>query len=157
MTRIFQISLAIEAFLNVVGAAPFVLYPEWCLSFAVADNSTTGTPNVPPSSALLWQVYGVLVLALTVPLILCIPNSKAVAEKRRIVFQTLIAGEVFIEALLFQHISKPDESGFTPTALILSAVFLIPALSWHAFATYVNPDLMQSDEESLTKSAKKIR
>ncbi|KAI0840364.1 hypothetical protein F5Y06DRAFT_238353 [Hypoxylon sp. FL0890] len=154
MTRVFQIGLAIEAFLNIVGALTFVLYPEWCLSFAVADDSTTGTVDVPPSSAVLWQIYGVLVLALTVPIIQCIPNSETVAEKRRIVFQTLIAGEVFIEAILLWHITQPKKSGFTLTALVLSAVNLLPALSWHTFAIYVKPDLIQSNDKP-TKSAKK--
>ncbi|OTA95656.1 hypothetical protein M434DRAFT_184540 [Hypoxylon sp. CO27-5] len=151
MTRIFQIGLAIEAFLNITGALTFVLYPEWCLSFAVAD-STTG---VPPSSAVLWQIYGVLVLALTVPIILCIPNSEAIAEKRRVVFQTLIAGEVFIEAVLLWHITQPEKSGFTLNALVLSAVNLLPALSWHTFAVYIKPDLIRSEDGLSTKSTKK--
>lgn len=152
MTRVFQIGLAIEAFLNIAGALTFVLYPEWCLSFAVADDSTTG---VPPSSAVLWQIYGVLVLALTVPIVLCIPNSEAVAEKRRVIFQTLIAGEVFIEAVLLWHITRPEKSGFTLNALVLSAVNLLPALSWHTFAIYIKPDLIQSEDGLSTKSAKK--
>ncbi|KAI1204374.1 uncharacterized protein F4807DRAFT_335707 [Annulohypoxylon truncatum] len=157
MTRVFQFGLAIEAFLNIVGAVPFVLYPEWCLSFAVADRSTAGAPAVPPSSAMLWQIYGVLVLSLTVPLILCIPDSSAVTEKRRLIFQTLISGEVLIEAILLRHISQPEKSGFTLTSLSLSAFFLLPALSWHTFATYVKPDLMSSDRFPSAKPPKKIR
>ncbi|KAI1143715.1 hypothetical protein F5Y05DRAFT_3943 [Hypoxylon sp. FL0543] len=154
MTRVFQIGLAIEALLNIFGAVTFVLYPEWCLSFAVTDDSTTDSPNVPPSSTVLWQIYGVLVLALTVPIILCIPDSEAVAEKRRIVFQTLITGEIFIEAVLLWHITQPEKSGFTLTALVFSAVNLLPALSWHTFAIYIKPGLIQSNNMS-TKSAKK--
>ncbi|KAI0887654.1 uncharacterized protein GGS22DRAFT_112534 [Annulohypoxylon maeteangense] len=157
MTRAFQFGLAVEAFLNIVGAVPFVLYPEWCLSFAVANRSATGAPDVPPSSAVLWQIYGVLVLSLTVPLVLCIPDSNAVADKRRIVFQTLIAGEVLIEAILLRHISQPEKSGFTLTSLLLSAFFLLPALFWHTFATYVKPDLMSSDRFPSAKPAKKTR
>ncbi|KAI2615258.1 hypothetical protein GGR54DRAFT_304460 [Hypoxylon sp. NC1633] len=155
MTRIFQFGLAIEAFLNIIGATPFVLYPEWCLSFAVAADSKSGGSRVPSSSALLWQLYGVLVLALTVPTVLCIPNSEAVAEKRRITFQTLIAGEVFLEGVLLSHIFQPADSGFTSTSLILSAIFLLPALSWHTFAVYVKPDLMKADGGLPTKSTKK--
>ncbi|KAI1393273.1 uncharacterized protein F4822DRAFT_384138 [Hypoxylon trugodes] len=152
MPSIIQFGLVIEAILNIVGAIPFVLYPEWCLSFAVATNAETGTPTVPPSSALLWQVYGVLVLALTVPLILCTPDSKAASEKRHIIFTTLLAGEVFIEAILLWHISQPDKSGFTLTSLVLSSLFLLPALSWHAYVTYINPNLVN---ELSNKSVKK--
>ncbi|KAI1451150.1 hypothetical protein F5Y02DRAFT_18427 [Annulohypoxylon stygium] len=153
MTRVFQVGLAIEAFLNFAGAVPFVLYPEWCLSFAVADEYS----DVPRSSSVLWQIYGVLVLSLTVPLISCIPDSEGVAEKRRIIFQTLIAGEVLIEAVLLQHISNPEMSGFTLTSLSLSAVFLLPALSWHIFATYIKPGLMNSDRFPSAKPPKKTR
>ncbi|XXH04480.1 hypothetical protein Hte_010896 [Hypoxylon texense] len=155
MTRIFQIGLAIESFLNIVGAVPFVLYPDWCLSFAVAADPETGASSVPPSSAVLWQFYGVMVLALTVPLIQCIPDSEAVAEKRRIIFQTLIAGEVLLEAVLLWHAARPAQSGFTLTALLLSAVNLLPALSWHSFVVYINPGLMRSDDEAAAKSGKK--
>ncbi|KAI6085529.1 hypothetical protein F4821DRAFT_240372 [Hypoxylon rubiginosum] len=155
MTRVFQIGLAIESFLNIVGAVPFVLYPEWCLSFAVAADPKTGAPSVPPSSAVLWQFYGVMVLALTVPIIQCIPNSNAAAEKRRIIFQTLIAGEVFLEAVLLWHSTRSQQSGFTLTALLLAAVNLLPALSWHSYVVYVKPDLMQSGGEASIKSGKK--
>ncbi|KAI4863929.1 hypothetical protein F4820DRAFT_352660 [Hypoxylon rubiginosum] len=156
MTRVFQIGLAIESLLNIAGAVPFVLYPDWCLSFAVAAaDPKTGAPSVPPSSAVLWQFYGALVLALTVPLVQCIPDSDAAAEKRRIVFQTLIAGEVLLEAVLLWHAARPEPSGFTLTALLLSAVNLLPALSWHSFVVYVKPGLMQSGGEALAKSGKK--
>ncbi|KAI0180635.1 hypothetical protein GGR52DRAFT_253648 [Hypoxylon sp. FL1284] len=157
MTRTFQIGLAIESFLNIIGAAQFVLYPDWCLSFAVARGPKLGTAIVPPSAAVLWQVYGAMVLALTVPLIQCIPNSKAVAEKRRITFQTLIAGEIALESLLVWHATRPDQSGFTSTALWLSAVNLVPALTWHSFVVYVKPGMMQSTDEAPTKPSKKRR
>ncbi|KAI1763059.1 hypothetical protein GGR53DRAFT_498790 [Hypoxylon sp. FL1150] len=154
MTRVFQIGLAIESFLNIVGALLFILYPEWCLSFVVAADPETSSTSVPSSSAVLWQFYGAMVLALTVPIIQCIPNSEAVAEKRRIVFQTLIAGEVLLEAVLLWHSTRSEQSGFTLTALLLAAVNLLPALAWHSFVVYVKPRLMQSDEAP-AKSAKK--
>ncbi|KAK6949862.1 hypothetical protein Daesc_008185 [Daldinia eschscholtzii] len=155
MTRIIQYGLAIEAILNIAGAILFILYPNWCLSFAIAPSPKNITSGIPPSSALLWQVYGALVLALTVPLVLCIPDSKAIAEKRRIVFATLIAGEVFLEAILLWHVFQPDNSGFTSTSLILSAAFLLPALSWHTFAAYIRPGLMNSDSGPSTGATKK--
>ncbi|KAI0382768.1 hypothetical protein F5Y04DRAFT_43233 [Hypomontagnella monticulosa] len=157
MTRVFQLGLAIEAVLNIAGAAPFILNPEWCLSFAIAPDPISGVSSVPPSSAILWQVYGALVLALTVPLIQCIPDSRAAVEKRRIVFQTLLAGEVFLEALLWSHIYQRDKSGFSLTALVLSAVFLLPALSWHAFAVYIMPSLLQNESSLPSKASKKTR
>lgn len=137
MTWIFQVGLAIESGLNILGAGSFILYPEWCLSFVVS------TKSVPLSAAILWQIYGILVLALTVPLLLCIPDSSSVFEKRRIVFQTLVAGEVGLLTLLLWHARNPQNSGITWAGLVISAGFLLPALIWHSFATWVNPALMR--------------
>ncbi|KAF3005281.1 hypothetical protein E8E14_007792 [Neopestalotiopsis sp. 37M] len=123
MTRIFQISLLTEAFLNIAGALLFVLRPSWCLSFALAS------PNEPvPTSAS----------------VLC----RAVFERRDIVFKTLATGEVALIAILLASTMKPeDRTGFSHAALFTSSVFLLPALAWHSFAIWVRPDLMRVHNE----------
>jgi hypothetical protein len=148
MTRIFQIGLLTEAFLNIAGALLFVLRPSWCLSFALAS------PNepVPTSASVLWQVYGGLVLALTLPILLVVHESpgqsRAVFERRDIVFKTLATGEVALIAILLASTMKPeDRTGFSHAALFTSSVFLLPALAWHSFAIWVRPDLMRVHNE----------
>ncbi|ORY63274.1 uncharacterized protein BCR38DRAFT_486023 [Pseudomassariella vexata] len=137
MTWVFQLGLTIESVLNILGAGTFLLYPEWCLSYTVS------TPKVPASAATLWQTYAVLVLALTFPILLCIPNSKGVFEKRKIIFETLVAGEVALVGLLLWHAVKPaEESGFMRSGLILATLNLLPALTWHSFCIWGVPGLM---------------
>lgn len=148
MTRIFQIGLLTEAFLNISGALLFILRPSWCLSFALSSDNT-----VPESAAVLWQVYGGLVMALTLPILLVVPESpeqsRFVFGKRDIVFKTLAAGEVALLAILLWNAMKPEQkSGFSHAALLTSSVFLLPALAWHSFAIWVRPGLMYVGNES---------
>lgn len=96
MAWVLQVGLAIESFLNILGASTFLLFPDWCLSFAIS----TQAGKVPASTATLWQTYAMLVLALTYPLLGCIPNTPGVFYKRRIIFETLAAGEIGLIGLL---------------------------------------------------------
>ncbi|KAK9423832.1 hypothetical protein SUNI508_03848 [Seiridium unicorne] len=145
MARTFQIGLLIEALLNISGSILFILCPYWCLSFAIDTNDYP----VPASAAVLWQIYGGLVLALTVPILTVIPeSSRAVFEQRDIIFKTLIAGELALIGVLAWNAGKMEErSGFTPTSLLTSAVFLLPALAWHSYAVWIRPDLMRSEDD----------
>ncbi|KUI69547.1 hypothetical protein VM1G_05262 [Cytospora mali] len=146
MTWVLQIGLAIESFLNIVGASTFLLFPDWCLSFAISNPAG----DVPASAATLWQAYAVLVLALTYPLLACIPNAPGVFHKRKIIFQTLAAGEVGLIGLLLWHATKgEDESGFTQQALLLASVNLVPALTWHGVVAWLWPSLMKETEPGL--------
>lgn len=148
MTRTLQIALLTESFLNISGSILFILKPTWCLSFVMTSKEQT----VPASAAVLWQVYGGLVLALTVPLLLAVPGGSTksekatVFEKRDIVFKTLAAGEVILIAILAWNASKPQEgSGFTRFGLLTTLFFLLPALTWHSFAVWVTPSLLRSE------------
>ncbi|ROW01271.1 hypothetical protein VMCG_05857 [Cytospora schulzeri] len=146
MTWVIQVGLAIESFLNILGACTFLFFPDWCLSFAVS------TPNgdVPASAATLWQTYAMLVLALTYPLLSCIPNTPGVFYKRKIIFETLAAGEIGLIGLLLWHAAKSDEeSGFSTHVLLLAAINLVPALTWHGVVAWLKPSLMRETEHNL--------
>lgn len=151
MTRIFQAGLVIEAFLNLVGCAAFMLSPSWCLSFVITSAAPNKPNTVPASTAVLWQVYGGLVLALTVPILLVIPESHAVFEKRELIFKTLVAGEIILIGVLGWHglglSGHDEEGGFSRVGLLISAAFLLPALTWHSFTVWVRPDLMRSERD----------
>ncbi|KAH6660825.1 hypothetical protein BKA67DRAFT_66721 [Truncatella angustata] len=153
MTRIFQIGLLTEAFLNISGSLVFLRYPLWCLSYMLPQSTTGKTTTVPASAAVLWQIYAGLVLALTVPILMVVPESRAVYEKRDLVFKTLTAGEVALVGILGWHglgFSEEQEGGFSRAGLLTTASLLLPALTWHSFAVWLRPDLMRP--ESSTKS-----
>lgn len=138
MTWIIQVGLAVESVLNILGAGTFLLFPDWCLSFGVSGGA------VPASAATLWQVYAVLVLALTYPLLASIPNTPGVFHKRSIIFQTLAAGEIGLASLLLWHAARgEEESGFAPRVLRLAAASLGPALAWHTGVVWLWPSLMR--------------
>ena len=153
MTRIFRFGLATEVVLNVGGAFAFVAWPEGCLARVAPAAQVT------PLAALLWQLYGALVLALSVPLVLCLPDGQpAVYEKRRIVFTTLAAGEIAIIALFLRHAAldaPAADAGMAPAALLAMAAFLLPALTWHTFALFARPLLMRPAAGTPSSEGKK--
>ena len=158
MTRIFRFGVATEVVLNVGGALAFVAWPEACLACAAPAAQVT------PLAALLWQLYGALVLALSVPLALCLRDADAVRraaviyERRRIVFTTLAAGEIAIIALFLRHAALPpgpDDPPVPPRGLLAMVAFLLPALAWHSFALFARPSLMQPVAETPGPEGKK--
>ncbi len=146
MPKLIQYALAAESFMNLLGAVPFLLYPEWCLSYVVDPSSDSiNNPAVHPGSATLFQVYACLVIALTAPLLICIPESPGVAYKRVIMFQTLAVGEALLITLLLWKANDAKHSGYTQSGLILSAMSLTPYLLWRAYTLFVRPDWFRSD------------
>ncbi|KAH8653832.1 hypothetical protein BX600DRAFT_471735 [Xylariales sp. PMI_506] len=164
MTSIFQLAVIIESILNFAGAYFFIFHSEWCLSFvlsptaaaaaaAAASNTATAVTiaDVPPSTALLLQTYGVLVFALTIPLLLAYSDAgegedggaSAVFYRRDIVFKTLAAGEAGLILLLRFRAAAPQPTGFTEAAGFLTPLGLVPALAWHTYVFLVSPGLMQ--------------
>ncbi|KAF2396330.1 hypothetical protein EJ06DRAFT_559905 [Trichodelitschia bisporula] len=108
MTKVIQRALAIEVAFKLSGATIFILFPEWCLS----------------------HTFGLLVSALTLPLLLCIPESPNAAANRALTYKTLGVGEVALVALFLGKALKPKSSGFSTEGLMLSASTLVPLLAW---------------------------
>lgn len=110
MTSLIRFALATEAVFNVLGAVILIVFPQGCLSLAVASSD-----SISGSAALLCQVFGAMVLSLSVPLFLCIPDSAAVYEKRRIVYKTMAAGEIACKwiALILILVSPPKTGGLS--------------------------------------------
>lgn len=89
MASVIRFALANEAVFTVLGAVILIVFPRGCLSLAVASPA-----SITGSAALLCQVFGAMALSLSVPLFLCIPDSTAVYEKRRIVYKTMAAADI---------------------------------------------------------------
>ncbi|KAK7736552.1 hypothetical protein SLS53_006984 [Cytospora paraplurivora] len=146
MTWTFQVGLAAESFLNILGASLFLLFPDWCLAFAISPQAG----DVPTTAAILLQTYAVMILTLTYPLLACIPNSPSAFLKRKIIYETFAAGEIGLIGLLLWHSTKREqESGFAPHVLLLAAVSLVPTLAWHLAVVWLWPSLMRGTEQNL--------
>ncbi|KAK8110999.1 uncharacterized protein PG998_007456 [Apiospora kogelbergensis] len=139
MGSIIQFALVTEAVFNVLGALLFIVFPQSCLSHAVSSSSP-----IPGCAALLCQVFGAIVLSLSVPLLLCVPESNAVYEKRRIVYKTMAAGEIAFIILFLRASQDYVETGFTPEFLTKSVMAFAPALAWHSYAVFINPAIMRT-------------
>lgn len=125
MTRTLQVGLSIESILNILGATTFLFFPEWCLCFAIPAQGG----GVPASTATLWQTY---------PLLSCIPNTPGVFYKRKLIFETLVSGEIGLIGLLLWHAAQSNEDGgFSTQALLLAAINLVPALTWHTVVAWL--------------------
>ncbi|KAK7935049.1 hypothetical protein PG985_000544 [Apiospora marii] len=139
MASLIRFALATEAVFNVLGAVILIVFPQGCLSLAVASSA-----SISGSAALLCQVFGAMVLSLSVPLFLCIPDSTAVYEKRRIVYKTMAAGEIAFIILFLRASQDYEKTGFTPEFLTRSVIGFAPALAWHSYAVFVNPAIMRT-------------
>ncbi|KAK6833118.1 hypothetical protein PG990_002078 [Apiospora arundinis] len=139
MASLIQFALVTEAVFNILGALLFIVFPQSFLSHAVLSPST-----VPGCAALLCQVFGAMILSMSVPLLLCVSDSTAVYEKRRIVYKTMAAGEIAFIILLLRASQDYMETGFTAESLTMSVMAFAPALAWHSYAVFVNPTIMRA-------------
>lgn len=134
---VMRYALAIEAGFNIVGATGMILYPSRFLSPMVTNQS-----QVSAASASLVQWVGGLLFVLTVPILLCTPNTRRAIESRPTVYYTLLAGEgTLIPILLYQAAAAPD-SGLTPKALLLFSSGLVMPLAWRLFVLFKRPEWM---------------
>lgn len=142
MSSIFRRALIIEAAANIIGGVGFLFFPEWCLSKVIPPNQSQSIlgPVIPQSTVTLLQTFATMIFALTVPLVICIPDYSGVAQRRSLTYLTLLAGEVFLTGLLIWKASQGEEkSGFTDFCLLLStSVLTLPAL-WRIWVFTVKP------------------
>jgi hypothetical protein len=143
MPSAIQYALGIEAFVNVASSTAFIFYPKICLSKALT------TTTVPPSTTTLLQAVGTLVYALTVPLLLCLPDGPHAAHTRKIVYYTLGAGEAFLIPLfLYKGLAGEVDNGFGDRFMVAAAANLAPILAWRAWCLWVKPSLLVGNEQT---------
>jgi hypothetical protein len=145
MPSTIQIALILESVANTFGATLFTFLPNWCLSKVLIPSPifpNTLSTTVPPSAITLLQAFGTIVYALTVPLLLCIPEGPHAAHARRIVYLTLGAGEAFLVPLCLVKAFDAGSTGFTARALFGAAGNLVPVLAWRVYALWGKPALL---------------
>lgn len=145
MSTFMRYALITEAFFNITSSVVFLFRPEACLSYVISTSS------VPPSSATLLQISSCLVLALTVPIIQCIPEKPRVAEQRVLTYRTLAGGEVFIIGLLLWKALNSSASGFSSKTLLGAVGVLTPTLLLRFWVLSVNPKILGHGWEEVQK------
>jgi len=132
---IIRYAMAIEAAFNVLGAAGVVLAPRSILSFMASSPS-----QITPLAVTFTQWIGGMVVALTVPLMLCLPNTRRAVESRTTTYWALAAGEGFLVPMFLWQMG--EESGFTRKALVAGAVQLGVLVGWRLYVLLRKPEWM---------------
>ncbi|MCJ1250806.1 hypothetical protein MMC30_008034 [Trapelia coarctata] len=128
--------MAIEAAFNVFGAIGMILAPDYVLSLMVSSPS-----QITPLAVSLTQWLAAVVLALTAPLVLCLPNTRRAVESRATTYWTLGVGEGFLVPMFLWQMGKGEEgSGFTKQALVASAVQLGGLVGWRLYVLLGRPE-----------------
>ncbi|KAF2431033.1 hypothetical protein EJ08DRAFT_649125 [Tothia fuscella] len=145
MPSLIQIALVLESAANILGATAFTFYPNYLLS----NGLSTITPSklstiVPASSETLLAALGTIVYALTVPLLLSLPDGPHAAAKRAITYQTLLAGELFLTPLMLVKGLNEGGGGFGRTTMLVGAGNLAAITIWRLYALYVKPEILAS-------------
>jgi len=134
---VMRYALVTEAAFNIIGATGMMLYPSEFLSLMVTNQS-----QVTAASASLMQWLGGLVYGLTVPLLLCLPNTRTAIESRPTVYHTLLAGEGVLIPLLMYQASASPSFGLTWKALFVCSLNMAGPCLWRLFVLFRRPELM---------------
>lgn len=135
MPSIIQSALIFEALVTFPPAAILIAAPNWALSKLLP--TTTIMAGIPASTTSLAQMVGALIVTLTVPLVMSVPNRPHIAETRRMTYWLLGAGEVLLILLL---LAKEGTSGFSDGILKTGAVQMAPFLIWRAIVLLGKPE-----------------
>jgi len=141
-------ALGVEALLNIVGGTWMVFWPAQFLRLVVPKPS-----DVTPAAMISVQHYGGLVYALTVPIILAIPNTRRAIESRISTYYLLGSAEIAIICLsLYQAYGPAGGTGFTTNSLASASAGVAPVFLWRLFVLFRKPEWLGRYREKLKGS-----
>lgn len=158
--KIIKYALIIEAILNVVGIVGLLYYAKE-LPALVAAPSTSNTvaqrlgfhgavssSYTPFTSELLAGIFAVL----TVPIVLCIPDTKRAIESRPTVYATLLSGEIILCIQLALE-ARTGRNALDVSFCWTAIYNLLPIGLWRIWVLTFRPQWMGSYREAPTKKA----
>jgi hypothetical protein len=137
MPSTIQIALLVEILVNIPIATFLLFTPTRVLTHLVSN--ATSLAGVPSSTTTVTQFIGILFFAITVPLVLSLPNGPHAVEVRKVTYYLNGVGE----ALLIPWLLLKDAgsvSGFGTGILKQGAYQIIPLLAWRVFVLLVKPE-----------------
>jgi hypothetical protein len=140
----FRTAVTLEILANLSSIPPLLFYPDYALSFLV-----TGPSQITPATRTLARYIGGFVAALTVPLVLSLPQpaqgpaGEAQRGTRRTAYLTLGAGELAMGGLMAWAYATGADSGMTDLALLGGAVNLGALLVVRGVFLYWKPELLE--------------
>lgn len=149
-------ALILESLANIFGAGAMMLYPEPILNYLSTPASSYLSSlklDSPSVAAILLQWLAAIILGLTVPLLLCIPQVPRAIQSRYIVYVTLLAGEVALGGtILYQALYNGGKTGLTSTALFTCAGSILAFIPWRLFVLFGRPQWV-----GMARTEKKIQ
>ncbi|KAH7109039.1 hypothetical protein EDB81DRAFT_112560 [Dactylonectria macrodidyma] len=144
-----RIAFAAESILNLFMAVPMVLDPRSAIQgqFLPMFDRTTNILQEPPSpeAASITQYLGAFTLAITVGLLLGIPNKPGAIEIRRVVYAMLAALEVVFAPILLWQVWIAGENATGVSSEKAIRLFVVPmsiACALRLWALFVKPHWM---------------
>lgn len=150
MPSIIQYALIFESLANVYGGTVALLAPKWCIAGMLGPREAA---NPSPSTLTLVQGFGAMVYALTVPLILSLPDGPQAKAVRAITYYTLGAGELFLIPLLLVKAKQDPASGFKSDVLMKAVGSLAPFAAWRAYVLWLSPTILEPKSAAQRKQA----
>lgn len=138
---IIRIILAAESAFNVFLAIPMIFDAKEALGRMYLSDGKSAAPH----AASIFQLFGISLAAMTVPMVLAIPNKTGAVEARRITYQMLASFETLALALSFWQASVLGEagSGLNPSKVIWGlGLGMGLALAFRAWVLFVKPEWM---------------
>ena len=156
MSSIIQKALALEACLNVPCFVGLLFFPRSTLStFLVSPWSGSA---ITPTTILFARAVGATILALTPQLLFALPDSKGVAEQRKLVYLTLGTGEAaLIPLFLWEAFRATDAEkmlsggGFSRSSALLSVATFLLLLIWRVWVWDSKPHWFEQSGGSAEK------
>ncbi|KAJ3549936.1 hypothetical protein NM208_g237 [Fusarium decemcellulare] len=138
---IVRIILAAESALNIFMAIPIIFNAKEALGRMYLSDGKSAAPH----AASVFQLFGLSLVAMTVPMVLAIPNKTGAVERRRTTYQMLASFEAFAVPLSFWQawVAGEADSGLDPSKVIWG--FGLPiglALGFRAWVLFVKPEWM---------------
>ena len=151
MPSIIQIAFVLESILNIPGIIALTLYPFETLSLFTV--SPTLAPTITPTGALFTRITGLFIAGITPQLLLAAPNTVSRVEKRKLVYITLGAGEVFLIPLFIWEAYRASDleklaqgGGLSKSASLMFAGNLLSLLLWRVWVWAIRPEWFDGAE-----------
>lgn len=156
---LIQKVFVLEVFLNTPAIVGLIFFPRATLSAFLV--SPWGGSAITSTTILFARVVGTLILAVTPQLLFALPDSKGVAEQRKVVYLTLGTGEAALVFLFLWEAFRATDAekalsggGFSRMTALISVASLLPILMWRVWIWDYRPHWFGESGEIAEKGKK---
>ncbi|KAM5350415.1 hypothetical protein ACJ41O_006920 [Fusarium nematophilum] len=139
MPSIIQYALAGEAVINGGLSLVSILFPDPFLSSLVSGA-------IPASTRTIFKEFNAVTLGLTVPMVMCVPDSRDVAATRRVSYTSFAVIESAVILVLLWEAGKSENRGLSSEGLTTVIFAVAPTLAWHLYVLLWKPRWFEAEK-----------